>query len=143
MLAMATENAPPPYNSCSPKFCKILKIITAICCFSAFMTTSSWTISHYIDGKTIVSSDFRKSKDGELLVPSILICAATSFKETKMSVNISEYLENTLKLSEFLQFAVFYRGSGHKVVPIHNQFHPIYTAFNGNCFLLNLQQKVK
>ena len=79
-----------------------------------------------------------------LQAPSILVCGKTSFKNVQLDAKISDFEENSIKLSEFMVSSLLV--SGNFLYPIiknvTDQWQTFYTVYFGSCHKLELEEKV-
>ena len=66
-----------------------------------------------------------------------------SFKTTKLDTKLSDYIQNSLKLEEFLEFAMFIPdGSVPTTKDISGQIRSFYTVYFGTCYMLDAKVMV-
>ena len=122
-----------------------LKLVTSGICLLGFAFNSFAIFDQFIGGKTITSSNLQPSVNGKLTAPAIVICRAVAFKTRRLSSNLSDYIENTLKLKDFFTASYLAKvkpdGTMDAIV-IDQEFKPIYTAYSGTCYSLNTRFEV-
>ena len=120
---------------------KIVKAFVIIICLLGFFCNSYLIFDDFIDGNTVISTDIEQPTNEGLMSPSILICGKKSFKTTKLNTKLSDYIENSLKLDEFFEFAVFIPNEGghleHNTKDISDQLRAFYTIYFGTCYMLD------
>ena len=125
---------------------KIIKAFLVILCLFGFFCNSYLIVLDFIDGNTVISTDLEHPKNEGLMSPSILICGQKSFKTTKLNTNLSDYIENSLKLEEFLEFVMFIPGGDgileSKTKDISDQFRSFYTVYFGTCYMMDAKVMV-
>ena len=79
-----------------------------------------------------------------LHAPSILVSGKTSFKNVQLDSKISDFVENSLKLSEFLVSSNFLSGNGTHQTPtnVTDEWLSFYTVYFGSCHKLELDVMV-
>ena len=123
---------------------KVTKALIVIVCLLGFTMNSYFIFDNYAKGKTIISTDLQPAENNMLSSPSILICGKMSFEKTELNMNSSDYIENSLKLDEFLGFAMLLDGKtlDAELKNVTDQFRPFYTIYYGTCHLLDLNVMV-
>ena len=123
---------------------KVAKAIIILICLSAFASNSYLLFSQFIQEKTILSNDLITAEKNMLQAPSILVCGKTSFKNVQLDAKISDFEENSIKLSEFMVSSLLV--SGNFLYPIiknvTDQWQTFYTVYFGSCHKLELEEKV-
>ena len=132
-------------SQCFVSGCILLKLVTTVVCLVGFIFNSYAIFDQFVGGKTLLSSDIQPSANDKLTFPAIVICNSVAFKTRKLSSNLSDYIDNTLKLKEF--FADWHLMSVTsdgtiEAVDIDQEFKPIYTAYYGTCYCLNTRFEV-
>ena len=123
---------------------KVAKAIIILVCLSAFASNSYLIFSQFIQEKTILSIDLITAENDMLQAPPILVCGKTSFKNVQLDASISDFEENSIKLSEFMVSSLFVSGSfSHsKVKDVSDLWQTFYTVYFGSCHKLELQDMV-
>lgn len=132
-------------NRISPeKKLKVARAIFVLLCLSAFVCNSYLLFVQFIEGSTILSTDLKAPDDGELQAPSILVCGKPSFKKVQLDAKVSDFVENSLKLEEFLDFSVYFGGDTQNIMKINvsDKWQSFYTVFFGSCHKLELDLMV-
>ena len=126
---------------------KIAKALFVLICLCGFVCNSYLIFSQFIEGRTILSNDLKSPENGMLQAPSILVCGKMSFEDNIINTNLSEFEENSLKLSEFLEAAYFFshvdRLDNQLAEDVIDQWRPFYTAFYGTCHKLEVRKLVR
>ena len=127
------------------KVIQIAKAVLVIFCLVGFGMNSYFIFVDYIEGSTIISTDLQHAENGVVTSPSILICGKMSFEKTELNPNVADYIENSLKLDEFLRFAMLVDGDlAHPVAKnVTDQFRSFYTVYFGTCHMLDLNVMVR
>ena len=90
-------------NCWIPGIMKVFKLITLLCCVVGFILNSLLIFQHFIESKTVTTSNLeRKSK---LHLPSITICSPNGFKEkifTVDGITLENYINNTIELKDMV-----------------------------------------
>ena len=90
-------------NCWIPGILKVFKLITMLCCVVGFILNSLLIFQHFIESKTVTTSNLeRKSK---LHLPSLTICSPNGFKEkifTVDGITLENYINNTIELNEIV-----------------------------------------
>lgn len=134
-----------PENLTSQQKTKIVRVFFVFCCLLGFCLNSYLIFDDYIEANTVISTDIKSAENNMLLSPSILVCGKTSFKDTKLNTKLSDYLNNTLKLNEVLEFAavIKHKPANLPVIHVKDQFRSFYTIYYGACYMLDLQIMVR
>ena len=125
--------------------CKVVKLVTCIACLMGFMFTTYKIFDQYAEGATLLSSDLYSSPNGKLTFPAVVICNSVAYNKRKLSSNLSDYVDNTLKLKDFFTSGYFFKVESDgslSVMGIDQPFRAIYTAFYGTCYSLNTRYEV-
>ena len=113
---------------------KVAKAIIILVCLSAFASNSYLIFSQFIQEKTILSIDLITAENDMLQAPSILVCGKTSFKNVQLDASISDFEENSIKLSEFMVSSLFVTGSfSNSIVDLIRYIH----VFKNRCLSSN------
>ena len=123
----------------------LLKCFTAGVCLVGFVFNSFAVMHQYISGKTLLSSRLNESSSKTaLLYPALVMCNKTAFANSKeMNTDLKDYLRNTAALEDILVDAVIEDSIHKNETSIWNQTKALYTAYHGNCFVLNPQNPVR
>ena len=123
---------------------KVAKAIIILICLSAFASNSYLLFSQFIQEKTILSIDLITAENDMLQAPSILVCGKTSFENVQLDATISDFEENSIKLSEFMVSSLFVTGSFSNpiVKDVSDLWQTFYTVYFGSCHKLELQDMV-
>ena len=139
---------------------KIFKIFTFAVCLTAFLWNSFVIINEFVEDKTIISSDIIE-KD-LLQLPTIVICNASAYKSKEIkSFSLENYLNNTIKLTDFLVSVRDLGNNDGDAVCINNEkngielytansnrkpstfkVESIYSLYRGHCFAFTYNKKV-
>ena len=132
-------------NLTSEQKIKIVKAFLVLCCLIGFFLNSYLIFGDYIEGNTVISTDLKPAENNMLVSPSILICGKTSFKQTQLNTKLSDYLNNTLKLDEVLEFAVVITNEATtpSVSNVADKFRAFYTIYYGACYMFDPQVMVR
>ena len=141
----ASEKSP---SSISPEQkLKIAKALFVLFCLSGFVCNSYLLFAQFIEGSTILSNDLKSAEHGMLQSPSVLVCGKMSFEKNILNTNLSEFIENSLKLDEFLKASLFYTATDRfdkpKAQNLIDQWRPFFTAFYGTCHKLETGKMVR
>ena len=110
--------------------------------FSGFAVTSFGVFKSYLSEQTMISSRIESYSEGQDF-PDIIICNKTSYKKVKTFVSESEYIENTLKLEDFfVSFHEFDTATKSQLL-LDYTIIPLNTIFNGRCYIIRVNVKVK
>ena len=110
----------------------ILKFASFALCAWGFFTISWHLMKDFLQGATIVTSNYVGNNDETLLSPSILICNHTSFKKLRVSTNLKEYLDDTVDEKDIFVDAGLI-GLNEKIFV--DKIRAIYTPYKGRCFV--------
>ena len=142
-------------NCWIPGIMKVFKLITLLCCVVGFILNSLLIFQHFIESKTVTTSNLeRKSK---LHLPSITICSPNGFKEkifTVDGITLENYINNTIELKDMVN-SIYIMGLDYSLkymLTIENHFNgvefeseawkigTIYSKYRGRCYCI--QHKV-
>ena len=93
------------------KWSTLLKSIAAVTCLACFFANNFVIFKQFASHKTVTGSHYKLDK--ELLLPVIIICNGSGFKNPKVStVDLDDYLNNTFELSDVLISIISGEGVG-------------------------------
>ena len=116
---------------------KLLKLLSVALCAFGFFIISWHLMKDFLEGATIVSSNYVKEDlDEKLMSPSILICNHTAFKSLRISTTLEEYLNDTVDPKDIFVEIGFLNQI------IVDKLRPIYTPYKGRCFVFQPSIKV-
>ena len=123
---------------------KIAKTIIILICLSAFASNSYLLFIEFIQEKTILSNDLITAEKYMLQAPTILVCGKTSFKNVRLDAKVSNFEENSIKLSEFMVSSLFVSGNFlHPTIQnVTDHWQTFYTVYFGSCHKLELEVMV-
>ena len=133
-------------NSCFPKIMcsklKLLKLLSVALCAFGFFIISWHLMKDFLEGATIVSSNYIKQDlDEKLMSPSILICNHAAFKSLRISTTLEDYLNDTVDPKDIFVETGFMNRL--RITRINsNKLRSIYTPYKGRCFVFQPSIKV-
>ena len=116
--------------------CRIITISILAICFIFF---SYITFKHFIDGKTVTSSNIAVSDDGVQVLPAIIICREKAYDRHTEMYRLDDFLNNTMKLQYYLD--------DENYIPIEENStqlkrESVYSITRGHCVVLKYIKKV-
>ena len=123
---------------------KVAKAVIILICLSAFASNSYLLFSQFIQKSTVLSNDLITAEKNMLQAPSILVCGKTSFENVKLDATISDFEENSIKLSEFMISTLFVSGNfSYPIIKnVTDRWKTFYTVYFGSCHKLELEEMV-
>ena len=134
-----------------PGILSVFKLITLLCCVVGFVLNSLLIFQHFIESKTVTTSNLeRKSK---LRLPSLTICSPYGFKEkifTVDGITHENYINNTIELKEIVN-SIYIMGLDYSlryILNIEDHFNgvdyqsnawkigTIYSKYRGRCYTI-------
>ena len=136
------------------KWSYLIKTIAAVTCLACFFANNFVLFKQFASHKTVTASSYINQK--KLLLPVIIICNGSAFKNPKVStVDLDDYLNNTFKITDALVSITSGEGSGvlspsddqrslynstYKDKNIHiDQF---FTYYRGHCYSVEYKTPV-
>ena len=116
-----------------------LKVATGIL-LALFFFFNSWIIFiHYIEGKTITSSNVVINKKGKQLLPAIVVCRKKAYGSTREMSRLEDFLNNTMNLLYYVrdeEYNWIERNSTKFI------WGSVYSYNRGHCYVLKYIKEV-